>query len=168
MKFQIPTIDQDTAMPGREPNETLKKFRADKVLLPKHKPQGRVKRHLFSFSYFFLDFLNLASFIVNYWALQIYFGQTFVCKESLTNELKAKRIRVGDPVYVLKVASSYDDVAANCEMKTITLEWTSIVSTSEFLLLIMLQFLLPTLLQLCEAYIILQIRPRAYLLIYNK
>ncbi|KAM7524748.1 hypothetical protein LguiA_014650 [Lonicera macranthoides] len=38
----VPTINQENAIPGREPNETLKKFRSDAVL-PLNQKQGRVR-----------------------------------------------------------------------------------------------------------------------------
>lgn len=43
MNFQVPTINQENAIPGREPNETLKKFRSDAVLPLNQKQQGRVR-----------------------------------------------------------------------------------------------------------------------------
>lgn len=39
---QVPTINQENAIPGSEPTETLKKFRSDKVLRPARKQQGKV------------------------------------------------------------------------------------------------------------------------------
>lgn len=42
--FQIPTINQDTGIAGSEPNETLMKFRSDKVLRPNQKQQRKVRR----------------------------------------------------------------------------------------------------------------------------
>ncbi|KAL4304163.1 hypothetical protein GQ457_10G029820 [Hibiscus cannabinus] len=38
--FKVPTIDQDTAIVGPEPNATLMKIRSDKVLRPDKKQQG--------------------------------------------------------------------------------------------------------------------------------
>lgn len=38
--FQVPTINQETAIASSEPSETMKKFRSDKVLRPSKKPQG--------------------------------------------------------------------------------------------------------------------------------
>ncbi|KAL3520315.1 hypothetical protein ACH5RR_018464 [Cinchona calisaya] len=81
-RCKIPTINQETAIAGSEPTETLRKFRSDKVLCPNKKPQGRV-----------------------------YFGHMLVCKDSLI-QWKSKKIQVGDPVYVLKLMSSYDDATA--------------------------------------------------------
>ena len=40
---QVPTINQENAIPGSEPTETLKKFRSDKVLRPARKQQGKVR-----------------------------------------------------------------------------------------------------------------------------
>ncbi|GFY85498.1 hypothetical protein Acr_04g0002360 [Actinidia rufa] len=81
-KDKVPTIDQETAIPSSEPMETLVTFRSDKVLRPTRKQQGRV-----------------------------YFGQNMVCVDSLS-EGKGKMIKVGDPVYVMKVVPSCADAAA--------------------------------------------------------
>ncbi|KAI5667277.1 hypothetical protein M9H77_17130 [Catharanthus roseus] len=101
---KVPTIDQETAIAaaGAEPTETLRTFRSDKVLLPKHKHQGRV-----------------------------YFGHTFVCKDSVvTQSKKANTIKVGDPVYALKAVSSYDDVNANSDYtKTLKISSSSFGTT---------------------------------------
>lgn len=40
--FQVPTINQDTAVSASEPTETLVKFRSGKVLCPGRKGQGQV------------------------------------------------------------------------------------------------------------------------------
>lgn len=42
--------------------------------------------------------------------MQIYFGQNLVCVDSLSQE-KRKTIKVGDPVYVIKMVSSYVDAS---------------------------------------------------------
>lgn len=42
--------------------------------------------------------------------MQIYFGQNLVWEDSIAQE-KRKTIKVGDPVYVLKMVSSYVDVS---------------------------------------------------------
>ncbi|XVE63603.1 hypothetical protein DITRI_Ditri07aG0032900 [Diplodiscus trichospermus] len=39
-RCKVPAINQDTAVTGREPNETLMTFRSDKVLRPDKKQQG--------------------------------------------------------------------------------------------------------------------------------
>ncbi|CAK9160118.1 unnamed protein product [Ilex paraguariensis] len=78
----VPTINQDTAIAGSEPTETLMKFRSDKVLRPTRKQQGRV-----------------------------YFGQNLVCPDS-QNQMKEKTIKVGDPIYVIKMVSTCVDAAA--------------------------------------------------------
>ncbi|KAA8544705.1 hypothetical protein F0562_019448 [Nyssa sinensis] len=71
-RCKVPTINQENAVVGSEPTETLKKFRSDKVLRPTRKQQGKV-----------------------------YFGQNLVCMDSLTGG-KGKIIKVGDHVHVLK------------------------------------------------------------------
>lgn len=81
-RCKIPSINQETAVAGSEPTETLRKFRSDKVLCPDKKPQGRV-----------------------------YFGKMLVCKDSLT-QWKSKKIQVGDPVYIHELLPSYNDAAA--------------------------------------------------------
>ncbi|KAK2635218.1 hypothetical protein Ddye_030010 [Dipteronia dyeriana] len=81
-RSKIPTINQDTGIAGSEPNDTLMKFRSDKVLLPNRKQQGKV-----------------------------YFGQNLVCKDNLT-EGKGNIVKVGDPVFVLRKISSAAEAAA--------------------------------------------------------
>ncbi|KAK3189059.1 hypothetical protein Dsin_028620 [Dipteronia sinensis] len=81
-RSKIPTINQDTGIAGSEPNDTLMKFRSDKVLLPNRKQQGKV-----------------------------YFGQNLVCKDNLT-EGKGNIFKVGDPVFVLRKISSAAEAAA--------------------------------------------------------
>ncbi|KAB1221498.1 Mitochondrial amidoxime reducing component 2 [Morella rubra] len=81
-RCKVPTINQETGIPGPEPNETLKKIRSDKVLRPTQKQQGT-----------------------------IYFGQNLVWNDSLTEE-KGRIIKVGDPVDVLKKVSSANEAAA--------------------------------------------------------
>ncbi|KAK6273201.1 hypothetical protein POUND7_010284 [Theobroma cacao] len=81
-RCKVPTINQDTAIAGPEPTETLKKVRSDKVLRPNQKQQGK-----------------------------IYFGQNLVCKESFT-EGKGPMVKVGDPIFVLQKVSSAAEAAA--------------------------------------------------------
>ncbi|CAK9166370.1 unnamed protein product, partial [Ilex paraguariensis] len=42
---------------------------------------------------------------------KVYFGQNLVCPDSL-NQMEGKTIKVGDPIYVIKMASSCTDAAA--------------------------------------------------------
>ncbi|XP_044495191.1 mitochondrial amidoxime reducing component 2 isoform X2 [Mangifera indica] len=81
-RCKIPTINQDTGIAGSEPNETLMKFRSDKVLRPNQKQQRK-----------------------------IYFGQNLVWKDSLTAG-KGNVVKVGDPVFVLRKVSSAAEAAA--------------------------------------------------------
>ncbi|XP_052181310.1 uncharacterized protein LOC127794338 [Diospyros lotus] len=81
-RCKVPTVNQETAAVGSEPNETLRTFRSDEVLRPNKKQRGRV-----------------------------YFGQCLVCSDSIT-DVKEKIIRVGDPVYALKSVSSPSEAAA--------------------------------------------------------
>ncbi|GFP84177.1 mitochondrial amidoxime reducing component 2 [Phtheirospermum japonicum] len=84
LQTQVPTINQEKAVGGSEPTETLKSFRSDIILRPtQKKPQGKV-----------------------------YFGQNMVCNDSLSEEGKGKSIKVGDPVFVLNMVSSAADAAA--------------------------------------------------------
>ncbi|XP_042023835.1 mitochondrial amidoxime reducing component 2-like [Salvia splendens] len=79
-RCKIPTVNQETAEMGAEPNETLMKFRSDRALVPNKKKHlgGFVERDTY-----------------------IYMGNMMVCK--------SKAIKVGDPVHVLKMVSSYDE-----------------------------------------------------------
>ncbi|KAL1538488.1 mitochondrial amidoxime reducing component 2-like [Salvia divinorum] len=80
-RCKVPTVNQETAEMGAEPNETLMKFRSDRVLVPnKKKHQGR-----------------------------IFMGQMLVCKNYTPGTGKSKAIKVGDPVHVSKMVSSYDE-----------------------------------------------------------
>ncbi|KAE8700177.1 malate dehydrogenase [Hibiscus syriacus] len=81
-RCKVPTINQDTAVAGPEPNETLMKVRSDKVLRLDKKQQGK-----------------------------IYFGQNLVCKESVTAG-KAKMVKVGDPIHVIEKVSTAAEAAA--------------------------------------------------------
>ncbi|CAA0825365.1 Molybdenum cofactor sulfurase family protein [Striga hermonthica] len=82
-RCKVPTINQETAVGGSEPTQTLTSFRSDRVLRPdKKKPQGKV-----------------------------YFGQNIVCKDSLS-EGKGKSIKVGDPLFVVNAVLSAADAAA--------------------------------------------------------
>ncbi|KAI3525743.1 hypothetical protein L1887_04788 [Cichorium endivia] len=79
-RCKIPTINQENAVLGGEPTETLVKFRSGKVLCPDRKGQGKV-----------------------------YFGQNMVCDD--VHEGNEKIIKVGDPVYVVKMLTSYNDTS---------------------------------------------------------
>ncbi|XP_009617280.1 uncharacterized protein [Nicotiana tomentosiformis] len=81
-RCKVPTINQETAVAGSEPTETLTKFRSDKALRLNKKQQGKV-----------------------------YFGQNMVCSDALSRG-KGKIIKVGDPVYVLKVVPSSAEAPA--------------------------------------------------------
>ncbi|CAA0825368.1 Molybdenum cofactor sulfurase family protein [Striga hermonthica] len=82
-RCKVPTINQETAVGGSEPTQTLTSFRSDRVLRPdKKKPQGKV-----------------------------YFGQNIVCKDTLS-EGKGKSIKVGDPLFVVNSVLSAADAAA--------------------------------------------------------
>ena len=108
--FQVPTINQETAIANSEPTETLKKFRSDKVL--RKKPQGtKVNQGNLDYN---LEYNSIS--IITYWGcehlnLQVYFGQNMVCSDSQIPG-KGKMITVGNPVYVLKAFSSAADAAA--------------------------------------------------------
>ncbi|KAL3616644.1 hypothetical protein CASFOL_039038 [Castilleja foliolosa] len=79
-RCKIPTINQETAIGGSEPTESLRKFRNDKTLFPnKEKHQGRV-----------------------------YMGTLLVSKNN-TPDIGNKCIKVGDPIHILKTFSSYAD-----------------------------------------------------------
>ncbi|XP_076916812.1 uncharacterized protein LOC143576655 [Bidens hawaiensis] len=80
-RCKVPTINQETAVSASEPTETLMKFRLGKDLCPGKKGQGMV-----------------------------FFGQNMVCHDNLHEE-NGKIIKVGDPVYVLKTFSSYDETS---------------------------------------------------------
>ncbi|KAL7597794.1 uncharacterized protein LOC111890787 [Lactuca sativa] len=77
-RCKIPTINQENGVVGGEPTESLVKFRSGKVLCPDRKGQGKV-----------------------------YFGQNMVCA-NVHEEGNEKIIKVGDPVYIIKMLSSYD------------------------------------------------------------
>jgi uncharacterized protein YcbX len=62
-RCKIPTIDQENAVPGSEPTETLKTFRSDIVLRPTKKHQGKV-----------------------------YFGQNLVCKDYVEGQEKMVKV----------------------------------------------------------------------------
>ncbi|KAL6601564.1 hypothetical protein ACP70R_044784 [Stipagrostis hirtigluma subsp. patula] len=81
-RCKVPTINQENGIPGTEPTETLLTFRSDEVLRPSHKNNR-----------------------------QVYFGQSLVCKESLSAKGKDK-VKVGDPVYVLQSFSSPNEAPA--------------------------------------------------------
>lgn len=110
--FQIPTINQDTGIAGSEPNETLMKFRSDKVLRPNQKQQRKVRRFDSQLTYQ-VSTINLeyANDKLKNLVLQIYFGQNLVWKDSLTAG-KGNVVKVGDPVFVLRKVSSAAEAAA--------------------------------------------------------
>ncbi|KAL2900259.1 Mitochondrial amidoxime reducing component 2 [Bienertia sinuspersici] len=81
-RCKIPSINQETGVPGSEPANTLKGFRSDAILLPNKKSQG-----------------------------QTYVGQHLVCKDCYTENMD-KVIQVGDPVYVVQQLSSTAEAAA--------------------------------------------------------
>ncbi|KAL5578463.1 hypothetical protein UlMin_020162 [Ulmus minor] len=81
-RCKVPTINQETGIPGSEPNETLMKIRSDKVIRPTQKQQGK-----------------------------IYFGLNLVCKDSF-GEGKGNIIAVGNPIFVLKKVSSASEASA--------------------------------------------------------
>ncbi|KAL2474684.1 Molybdenum cofactor sulfurase family protein [Abeliophyllum distichum] len=80
-RCKVPTINQETAVAGPEPTETLRKFRSNELLFPNRKKQKKV-----------------------------YFGQNLVCTESHTQGME-KTIKVGDPIYVVKAVSPADAAA---------------------------------------------------------
>ncbi|XP_010537018.1 PREDICTED: mitochondrial amidoxime reducing component 2 [Tarenaya hassleriana] len=82
-RCKVPTVDQETAVMGSEPTETLLKFRSDKVLMPDKKPRGKV-----------------------------FFGKEMVWdwKEG-SSDGKGKLIKVGDPVLVAKKMTSRNEAA---------------------------------------------------------
>ncbi|WMV16426.1 hypothetical protein MTR67_009811 [Solanum verrucosum] len=81
-RCKVPTINQETAIAGSEPTETLLQFRSDKALRPNKKQQGKV-----------------------------YFGQNMVCSDALSRG-KGKIVKVGDPVYVHKAVPSSAEAPA--------------------------------------------------------
>lgn len=98
--FQVPTINQETAVADVEPTVTLMKFRSDNVLRPTKKQQGRVR--ILSHHDGFVKYIYLLA-----WLFQVYFGQNIVCKDILSNSgVKGMFIRVGDPVFVEEMLSS--------------------------------------------------------------
>ncbi|KAG0471133.1 hypothetical protein HPP92_015679 [Vanilla planifolia] len=83
-RCKMPTINQDTGIAGTEPTETMLKFRTDAAL-----QRNKIR------------------------TAKVYFGQNFVCDESLsTSSMKGKVVKVGDPLYVLQSYHSYADTAA--------------------------------------------------------
>nr|ABK21688.1 unknown [Picea sitchensis] len=83
-RCKVPTVNQETGIPGNEPAETLSKFRSGDILFSGKKKRG-----------------------------EVFFGQNLICEESLNPKVcKAKTINVGDSVYVLKMASSWEEAAA--------------------------------------------------------
>ncbi|KAK7329375.1 hypothetical protein VNO77_23537 [Canavalia gladiata] len=83
-RCKIPAIDQETAIPGPEPNETLMKTRSGKIIRPNDRNKNR-----------------------------IYFGQYVVWNwKELSAEGSGKIIEVGDPVYVIRKVSSSAEAAA--------------------------------------------------------
>lgn len=111
----MPTINQETAIAGPEPNETLTKYRSDKVLRPDKKQQGKVRSLRRKFGTIFccngLSPANDPFFKYVLMILQIFFGQNMVCKESLSGG-KAKMVKVGDPIFVLQKVSTVAEAVA--------------------------------------------------------
>lgn len=83
-RCKVPTVNQETGIAGREPTETLSKFRSGDILFSGKKKRG-----------------------------EVFFGQNLICEESLKPKAgKEKTISVGDSIYVLKMASSSGEAAA--------------------------------------------------------
>ncbi|KAK9725522.1 hypothetical protein RND81_05G150500 [Saponaria officinalis] len=81
-RCKVPTINQQTAVAGAEPAETMKGFRSDKNLLPNRKPQG-----------------------------QVYMGQNLVCKDYYEGG-SGQVVKLGDSVVVHHQVSSTAEAAA--------------------------------------------------------
>ena len=103
----MPSINQETGIPGTEPNETLKKSRSDKVLRPNKKQQGKVRHLVIKLLSPFCSMVQITSELL----LQIYFGQNMVWKD-YTTQRNGKIIKVLDPVIVLNKVSSVAEAAA--------------------------------------------------------
>lgn len=83
-RCKIPLVNQENGIPGTEPNETLMKFRSEKILQLSSRQQG-----------------------------QVYFGQGLVCsKDSLDDGVGGMILKVGDAINVEKVIASYADAIA--------------------------------------------------------
>lgn len=81
-RCKVPTINQETTVAEPELNQTLMSFRSDNVLRPNKKPKKLV-----------------------------YFGQNLVCKDTFARG-KGKIVKVGDPLFVLKMVSSAAEAPA--------------------------------------------------------
>lgn len=118
--FKVPTINQETAVAGSEPTETLTKFRSDKAVRPNKKQQGKVRSNTMRSSMsikYYQALRKITSILIFHVILQVYFGQNMVCSDALSRG-KGKIIKVGDPVYVLKVVPSSAEAPA----------WTQVLS----------------------------------------
>lgn len=82
-RCKVPLVNQENGIPGSEPNETLMKFRSDKILELSTKHQGKV-----------------------------YFGQGLVCSKDSLNGVGGIILKVGDTIHVDKVFASYVDAIA--------------------------------------------------------
>lgn len=82
-RCKVPLVNQENGIPGSEPNETLMKFRSDKILELSTKHQGKV-----------------------------YFGQGLVCSKDSLNGVGGIILKVGDTIHVDKVFASYADAIA--------------------------------------------------------
>ncbi|KAK1632645.1 hypothetical protein QYE76_006960 [Lolium multiflorum] len=82
-RCKVPTIDQERGIFGTEPTETMLTFRSGEVIRPSDKNKKRV-----------------------------YFGQSLVCKESVSAKDKGRIVKVGDPVYVLQTYPSSNEAPA--------------------------------------------------------
>ncbi|KAK7303852.1 hypothetical protein RJT34_14769 [Clitoria ternatea] len=83
-RCKIPTIDQETAIVGSEPTETLMKTRSGKIIRPNDKNKNRV-----------------------------YFGQNMVWNwKELSAKGSGNIVEVGDPVFVIQKVSSAAEAAA--------------------------------------------------------
>lgn len=80
-RCKVPTINQESGIPGLEPTEAMMKFRTDKAL----------KREKIT-------------------KANVYFGQNFVCEEGRSaSKMKGKVVKVGDTIRVFQTYASYAD-----------------------------------------------------------
>ncbi|WJX23853.1 hypothetical protein P8452_13036 [Trifolium repens] len=83
-RCKVPTINQETAIGGTEPTETMLKFRSGQVIRPNDKNKNKV-----------------------------YFGQNIVWNwKDSSAKGDGKVLKLGDPVYVIKKVSSSAEAAA--------------------------------------------------------
>lgn len=83
-RCKVPTINQETAIGGTEPTETMMKFRSGQVIRPNDKNKNKV-----------------------------YFGQNIVWNwKDSSAKGDGKVLKLGDPVYVIKKVSSSAEAAA--------------------------------------------------------